>query len=274
MLVKCLIDNISENPTLVSEHGLSLYIEGHGHKILFDTGQSGAFMDNAVTLGVDLEAVDTVVVSHGHYDHGGGLSSFLDLNKRAIVYMSKMAFGDYYSERMDDSKKYIGLDRGLMGHERIRYVDQRQRINECLEVFTNTSMIRPMPMINKYLYEKKAGVFVPDLFAHEINLKMTCGGKSILVAGCAHNGIENIVETYKMCEGAYPNVVIGGFHLSSGSRGISVCEKDIRNIGVNLLKSKSVYYTCHCTGMSAFQVLKEEMGNQICYLSAGRSLHI
>ena len=81
MRVTMLLDNIAADPRLVAEHGLSLYLETGDHKILFDAGQSSAFAENAEKLGVDLREVDFAVLSHGHYDHGGGLERFLVITR-------------------------------------------------------------------------------------------------------------------------------------------------------------------------------------------------
>ena len=92
MKVVTLMENTTCCDELFCEHGLSLYIETEGHRILFDAGQSAAFADNAEKLGVDLREVDFAVLSHGHYDHGGGLGRFLEIHKTAPVYVSRYAF--------------------------------------------------------------------------------------------------------------------------------------------------------------------------------------
>ena len=101
MKITALVENtVSEEQAerlgLGREHGLSLYIEACGHRILFDMGQSGLFARNAAALGVDLAAVDLAVLSHGHYDHGGGLARFLELNGAAPVYLNEHAFEPHY----------------------------------------------------------------------------------------------------------------------------------------------------------------------------------
>ena len=99
MKIIALMENTAAVPDVLSEHGLSLYLEGKGHRILFDTGQSENFAVNAKRLGVDLAAVDLAILSHGHYDHGGGLKRFLELNQKAPVYLSVYAFEPHFNER-------------------------------------------------------------------------------------------------------------------------------------------------------------------------------
>ena len=96
MKIISLLENTSERDDVKTEHGLSLYIETNGHRILFDMGQTDLFYENASTLGVDLSLVDLAVLSHGHYDHGGGLRKFLEVNSTAPIYLRKEAFLPYY----------------------------------------------------------------------------------------------------------------------------------------------------------------------------------
>ena len=85
MKIYTLMENTTCNEALACEHGLSLYIEAAGKRILFDAGQTGAFADNAEKMGIDLSQVDICILSHGHYDHGGGLKRFLEVNDHAPI---------------------------------------------------------------------------------------------------------------------------------------------------------------------------------------------
>lgn len=103
-----LMENTQGEEGCAFEHGLSLYIETEKHKILADTGATGAFAENAEKLGVDLSSVDMVVLSHGHYDHSGGILTFTEKNRHARIYMQQKATGDFYH-----GERYIGIDRRI-----------------------------------------------------------------------------------------------------------------------------------------------------------------
>lgn len=104
MIIKTLAENTSASENLKSEHGFSLYIETKNQKLLFDTGATALFAENADKMQVDLTEVDLVVISHGHYDRGGGLKTFLGINSKAKNYVTRNAFGNYYSSRSNGVK--------------------------------------------------------------------------------------------------------------------------------------------------------------------------
>ena len=134
---------ISENTStcgLKAEHGLSLYIETEKHKILFDFGSSDNFAANAEKLGIDLGMVDIAFLSHGHYDHGGGLLTFLDINKIANVYMHELVFEPHFNGR----NEFIGLDPTLDGHPRFIKVREDRNIDHELSFMTLTKRKVPI----------------------------------------------------------------------------------------------------------------------------------
>ena len=109
MKITALLENTTHRTDMKTEHGLSLYIESENLNILFDMGQSANFAENAQKLGIDLSKADIAILSHGHYDHGGGLSEFLKSNDHAPVFIHRDAFLPHYN----GTEKYIGLDSSL-----------------------------------------------------------------------------------------------------------------------------------------------------------------
>ena len=177
MKIVALMENTSERPDCCTEHGLSLYLETCGHKILFDTGQSSAFDENADTLGVDLAAVDLAVLSHGHYDHGGGLGTFLTRNEKAPVYLSKHAF----EEHLNADGKDIGLDRTLQANKRLVFVGDSVELAEGLELCSCNARSHPFGSESFGLSVRRNGVTEPDDFWHEQYLLITEGKKRVLI---------------------------------------------------------------------------------------------
>lgn len=268
MIIKTLVENTSVSDNYGCEHGLCLYIETKKHKLLFDMGKSDLFIQNAKKMNVDLSDVDLAVISHGHYDHGGGLKYFLEINKKAKIYIHEKAFESHYSKRPTGTA-YIGLDNSLINNDRIIFVGDYLKIDDELELFSNVKGREFPSLSNKTLLMKYDNELLEDSFAHEQNLIINEDDKTLLLAGCAHNGIVNITERFTVLKNKYANVVIGGFHLYNPSTGKSENTILIDAIGARLKKTGSLYYTCHCTGLLAFEQLSKVLGENISYLATG-----
>lgn len=274
MIIRVLAENTSNNEIFGSEHGLCLYIETERHRILFDTGASGLFAENAAKMGVDLSAVDLAVISHGHYDHGGGLKTFLSINSKAKIYLHEKAFEKHYATRPGGKRAYIGLDETLLPDKRFVFCGDRFTIGEGLELFSGVKAKRLVPSGNADLFMKVGDAYVQDGFAHEQNLIISKSGKTLLIAGCAHNGIINIIEQFKTEKGCLPDYVIGGFHLYNHGTKQNEAPNVVDEIGEFLLETHAQYYTCHCTGIESYNWLKAVMGENIDYISTGDQLTI
>lgn len=274
MLIKTLLENTSASKDLACEHGLSLYIETKQHKILFDTGASEKFAENAEKMQVDLSQVDLVIISHGHVDHGGGIRAFLNVNHQAKILIHKLGFGDYYSNRPSGEKKYIGLDKTLLLYDRFVFVDGNLLIDDELELFSGVHGTKLNPTGNRNLFMQVDDSFVEDEFLHEQNLIIRENDHEVLVAGCAHRGIVNIVEHFRVKYGKAPSHVIGGFHLYNRSTDQTEEPSRIAEIGSCLLSTGAEFYTGHCTGVKAYEMLKSSMGDRVHNLATGDQLII
>lgn len=258
MKIVSLVENTSASPDIGAEHGLSLYIETENLKILFDMGQTELFADNAVELGVDLSAVDVAVLSHGHYDHGGGLKKFLEINGKAPVYLHKYAFGPHYN----GTEKYIGLDVSLENSSRLVLTEGTTKIGNGLTLFDCNANTPSYNLGSFGLNVKENGVFVPDDFRHEHYLLIEENQKRVLISGCSHKGILNVAQWFDA------DVIIGGFHFSK----LPLDEK-LTEYAEKLNGHQSMFYTCHCTGVEQYKFMKSHM-ERLNYLSAGQTIEI
>ena len=272
-----LVENEPGSSGCEAAHGLSFYVETKNHKFLFDTSPSEVVIRNAQKLGVDLTAVDTVILSHGHYDHSGGILPFVELNPRAKIYMQDNAGGEYYAfDGEEQGYRYIGIDKKITALPQVQLLKGDTRIDDELQVFTVDNRVFPLPSTNKRLCELCSGQYIQDQFRHEQNLLLTTGGKKILFCGCAHNGILNVMETLerKFGPGSLPDLVIGGFHLMKRTDFSEADTVEITEIANRLKGYKSHFATCHCTGLPVFHQMKEIMGEQLSYVYSGDGVNI
>ncbi len=261
MQLTILLENTALDRGFCSAHGLSLLIETGGETILFDMGPGAQFAENAQALGVDLSKVDYAVLSHGHYDHGGGLDVFLRRNANAPVYLAPGAF----RRHEDANGRDIGLAPRLASDPRLRETAAVYRLSERALLFSAVRGTELLSPINAQLLEDG----VPDAFSHEQNLLLEEHGRLFLFGGCAHCGIVNIINRAAELAGRAPDVVVSGFHLAVKN---AVPDEFVRTLSARLLKFKTSYYTCHCTGGRPFEILREEMGDRIHALSTGARL--
>lgn len=257
---------------LFVEHGLSLYIETDSCKILFDMGQSDLFARNAEIMGIDLAQVDLAVLSHGHYDHGGGLAKFLEINQKAPVYVSPHAFEPHYH----GEKRYIGLDTALIekreanagnstvsvANDRLIYTEDKTVIGEGLCLYSCNQKEKKFELGTFGLNMVQDGVIVPEDFRHEQYLLIEENGKRVLISGCSHKGIMDIVSWFE------PDVLVGGFHFSK-----LPLDETLAEYAWILNCHKIQYYTCHCTGTEQFGFMKQHM-DHLEYLACGQKVVI
>ncbi|MBZ9687439.1 MBL fold metallo-hydrolase [Clostridium estertheticum] len=263
MKVITLFENRTISKEYKCKHGLSLYIETSHHKILFDTGTDQSFAHNAGKLGVNLEDIDIAVISHGHYDHGGGLETFLKLNSKAKIYIGRGAFDNHLVKVFGIIKYNIGLKKELINNNRFVFVDGLMKIDDKLTLFGDIKGNKLLPKGNdKLLKEFSNKSIKKDDFDHEISLLINHNNKYSLFCGCAHKGIVNIIERTRDIIDSDLNTVIGGFHLMRMNIKNPDSKVFLNDLSANLISSNvDKYYTCHCTGEQAYSYLCNTMSN-------------
>ena len=216
MKIVNLVENTPGSCGCGTEHGLCFYIETEKHKVLMDTGASGLLLENAEKLGIDLAQVDTVVLSHGHYDHGGGILPFAGENPQAKIYIPEGAQEPFYSVYEKDGelkKRYIGLPEEVFQLPQVVRVEGGAKIDEELQLFSGIGRVKPSPSGNRSLKIQTEAGLKHDDFRHEQCLVVRQGGCAVLFSGCAHHGILNIMERYRELYGSDPDAVVSGFHF-------------------------------------------------------------
>lgn len=262
MKVTTLIENkLGDRKDLYNEHGISVYIEAGGKNILFDTGQSGNFINNAKRLQINLKNLDTVILSHGHHDHSGGFKRLIkEVNSKAELVIGEEFFNKKYSKRKSGCYKYLGnpFDEEFLKNKciDINYIKEDMvEIAEGVFVFSNFEQDEEFNNINQAMYISKDDGFVKDEFRDEISLAAKTDKGLVVVVGCSHVGIVNILETIIKRTGEDIYALIGGTHL------IREDDEKINKIIEYLVKRDiKVIGACHCTGKQGLTMLAQQLG--------------
>lgn len=273
MILKTLVENTSISPEYGAKHGICFYIETDSHKILFDLGQNDLFLVNAKKMGVQISSIDTVIISHGHIDHAGALKLFLDANNTAKVYIRENAFDKHFTKVLGFNIN-VGIDSTLKHHPQVILTQKNTLIDGELMLFSDIQTKELCSKSNNVLYAKTDIGKRLDDFSHEQNLILSHGEDKTLIAGCSHAGIVNIKNrAEEILNGKLTNI-IAGFHLYNPVSKKTESNELVQKIAEQLKDSSTRYFTCHCTGNKAFEILKGVLSNKISYLSAGSQLEI
>ena len=260
MKIITLIENLVTDMALVAEHGLSFSIEAGDKRILFDTGAGPDFEKNAIVLGIDISEVDYLVVSHGHYDHIGGLTRFLEVNEKAAIYLKKESLEAKYS-----GDRYIGvssvIDKSL---SRFRFVTAITEIVPGVFVMPSTINYFSIDRHWNGFFREQNGNRKADEFDDELFLCIRKDEKLTIISSCSHNGITNIAETAREYFRLPVERVIGGFHTKNDS------VESIKSIaGYFNVAGVGEVHTCHCTGIEQYVHLKNECRSDVKYNQTG-----
>ena len=268
--VSCLTEDYAGALGVLAEFGLSLYIEFSNHKVLFDTGQLGAFAKNAKQMKIDIASVDACVLSHGHFDHGGGLGKFILLNNHAPVYLRAGALQKKY-KRTVIGKFSIGINRRLTTNP--TFLKRGVIVDELEEIFPdcfllggfkpNTSGFEPLPA------NMLSADGAQDQFSDEQVLIIRDNGLHIF-AGCSHPGVVGMLEQIQL---RFPSEKIVSVVAGMHSRNCAV-ERLERTINWFEKQNIANVLPLHCTGFSECTLFKLKLGECCELLHCGDVLEL
>jgi len=264
-----LVENTAVGPGLLGEHGNSFLIEADGYCLLFDTGQGLTLRHNAGQLDVPVKSIESIVLSHGHYDHMGGLTEALDMTGPVDLYLHPEALGSKFNKHgrnigapVTDVTKLNSLTRQII------------YTSKPTEITTGIHVTGEIP--RKHKIEETGGPFYTDQKMNQHDLLVddqalyieTYQGVVVLL-GCGHSGVINTLEYVQMLTGGKPvRAVIGGMHL------LNATEERLA-FTADALQRFSIPYLAanHCTGLDAICNFKNHFPDSVHASNAGSRHH-
>ncbi len=260
--ITVVVENTAQGVGMLAEHGLAYWIDWDGQRVLFDTGQGGVLVGNAYRLGIPLHDAEAIVLSHGHYDHTGGLGEMLRNGRPATIYVHPAAFDAKYARKPDGTGRNVGVPTAVREalHRRIPKVIKTESPTAIVKGLTATGQVP-----RSTAFEDTGGPFFldaacsqPDPLADDQSLFFETKEGIVVLLGCAHSGVINTLRYIGELSGNKPiRAVIGGMHLINASPArIAQTIEELRRWDVRLLAP------CHCTGMAATVALWNEFSER------------
>ncbi|MCC8078643.1 MAG: MBL fold metallo-hydrolase [Oscillospiraceae bacterium] len=245
--ITVLMENTAPEGALAGEHGLSLLVEGQGVRVLYDTGPSPRFLFNARALGAELEGLDALVLSHGHYDHTGGAAALLTGPKPPkSIYLGR----DFFTRRFKRGGEEIGSlldERTALQSAEVHVVgDEPARIAEGVFAVSVFTLNNSVELTDAYIQRETSDWLDTDTFCDETALVLETPTELTLISGCSHVGCANMCTRVEELFGRKVDTFIGGTHLmNADDERIEQTARLLRQHGVRRLGA------CHCTGCRA-----------------------
>lgn len=266
--ITIVVDNLA-GEGLVAEHSLSLWIENEDDRVLFDTGQGGAFANNARALDIDLRKTDMLVLSHGHYDHTGGIPYVLQHARNVNIYGHPGMVQPRYSIRNDTATPIQMPRKSMMVIDKLPS-EQLHWVRKPIFLSDKIGITGPIP--RETSFEDPGGPFylnprgeIVDHVDDDLALWIRTDDGLIVCVGCAHSGLVNTLDYISyLNEGLRIRAVIGGFHLHNASR-----QRLDESIAALRLLQPEKMIPCHCTGETAVTILREGLGDRVSSGVAG-----
>lgn len=267
-----LSENTARGADILGEHGFACWIDTGTHRVLFDTGQGMVLFPNADRLGVDLTRADAVVLSHGHFDHVGGLEAALQAAPRAPLFLHPRAVEPKFSGTDPDTVRRISLP--FVETEAFHRGNRRvEATREPREVVPGVWMTGEIPRANDF--EDTGGPFFldaaltrPDPLLDDQAVYLPTSRGVLVICGCAHAGVVNTLEHIARLTGGAPvRALFGGLHLEHASpRRLNETVRALRE------HRPGEMGFCHCTGPAASRRLWAEFPDACVPVHAGRRL--
>ena len=262
--VTVVVENTANEDGIIPEHGICFWIETGSTKVIFDTGQGGVLLNNMYTLGIHLEQAESIVLSHGHYDHTGGLKTVLQLSHNPKVYAHQAAFQSKFACDEYGQSRAIGMP--SMNEKSVRqlasdivFTTGPMQIVDCLFVTGEIPRVTEFEDTGGPFYLDE-GCTKSDPFLDDQALFFESSRGTVVLLGCAHAGVINTLLYIKqLAEGKPIHAVMGGMHLLSASRArMDSTIEYLNRINPDLLGP------AHCTGSAATAELWETF-SQKCF---------
>ncbi len=259
--VTILVENTTPTPGIQGEYGFAALVEVNGESLLFDTGSADAVFANAKAMGIDLEQVGEVAISHGHFDHTGGLLEFLEMGRPKKVYAHPQIFVPRYAGR-GSLKREIGAC--FTVEEIVARGAKFVPTPGFTEIYPEVFVTGEIPRKNDFedvggsfwVDDVNTGAAIPDLIPDDMSLVIKHPDGLIIISGCAHAGIINTIAYAREKSGVKDVLAfIGGTHLISASEPrLTKTVQALKDYGVEKVAA------CHCTGFNALVRLRNELG--------------
>ena len=267
--ITTVVENTVRARDLIAEHGLSFLVESEGATILFDTGQGRAFPENAAHLGIKLNEIDAMVLSHGHYDHTGSVEYVLGEAKQATVFLHPNALEAKYTRHGSSPARRIGMPESAELTIRSR-PNKTVWAPEPVEVAPGVFATGQIPRHTSY--EDTGGAFFldeacsrPDLLVDDQALYIKSPRGMVVLLGCAHSGVVNTLDYVAKLSGCSEiHAVIGGTHLLRASaERLEATAQALTDYRVEVIAP------CHCTGAAATAFLRTRFPSRVVECSTG-----
>jgi 7,8-dihydropterin-6-yl-methyl-4-(beta-D-ribofuranosyl)aminobenzene 5'-phosphate synthase len=272
--VTVILENTSGDSKIKGIHGLSFLIKKDSDQILYDFGPKNHLYQNASILGIDLNQVNIAVLSHNHMDHGGDLSSFLKKNNTASIHTNTDLKEQVYSNFIFSLKVPVGVSIDQKMMHRLQIHNHTEEIAPGI-VLLKLSKYTNQSTINKSLFIKENGKYSQDTFNHESALLIFDKGEIVVFCSCSHHGVVEILNDVNK---QYPQnrikAFIGGFHMFNPMSKVTEEEVKIYETAEKLMGNNIMFYTGHCTGDVAFQILHNKLGERITQIATGMKIII